>query len=129
MSAKFNGGLVKLQHQIWKNKLLTFLNGGELQIAVSHRDCAIGKWLYTEGGFDKNKYLPEMEAFEQQHAQYHDAIIKVIALQNAGNSTDAWKAYESLKVMSDQLMSIIDALSANVETNFAVTTSSRTKVA
>ncbi len=108
--ATFNRGLVKLQHQVWKNKLLTFLNGGELQIAINHKECAIGQWLYTEGGFEKYSFLPEMQQFEKQHAQYHDAIKDIIDLQLAGKSTEAWEMYESIKSFSNELMNTIDAL-------------------
>ncbi|KOR30097.1 hypothetical protein TI03_00400 [Achromatium sp. WMS1] len=133
MPTQFNRSLIKLQHQVWRNKLLTFLNGGQLQVAVNHKDCAIGKWLYKEGGLNEYGSLAEMIDFEKQHAEYHDAIKKVIDLQLAGNTEDAWTTYQSIKSLSDELMETIDALSDKIGSNEAIgvvtNATTRTKVA
>lgn len=102
MSARFafNGSVAKLQHEMWKNKLITFLNGGPAPTAIGHRECALGKWLYEEGGKDEFGSLSEMIRLENQHTNFHNAIKKAIEAQNSGNTTGAWSTYESLKPMS-----------------------------
>lgn len=108
---KFNGSVAKLQHEMWKNKLITFLNGGPAPTTTSHRECALGKWIYEEGGLEEYKALPEMQRLEKVHADFHDSIKNAIELQNAGELKVAWELYEALKPMSNELLTLIDAIS------------------
>lgn len=117
MSAKykFNGSIAKLQHEMWKNKLITFLNGGSAPDAISHRECALGKWIYEEGGMKEYQALDEMQSLEKFHAKFHDAIKEIITHQNAGNVNEAWWTYEFLKPMSTELLNLIDALGNKIK--------------
>lgn len=117
MSAKyaFNGSVAKLQHEMWKNKLITFLNGGPAPTAVSHRECALGKWIYEEGGKDEYGSLPEMSRLEREHTKFHDAIKKIIDEQQTGREKEAWSHYEEIKPLSSELLIIIDAFAARLK--------------
>jgi hypothetical protein len=115
MPTKFNASVSKLQHEMWKNKLITFLNGGPVPTATTHRECALGKWLYDEGGLEEYGTLPEMRQLEQYHAQFHSNIKKVIDSQQTGDKDGAWSSYEALKPMSIKLQDIIDAFGAKVK--------------
>jgi len=71
--------LAKAQHSLWKIKLISFLHG-ELDIKltdfVSHRDCRLGKWLYSTGMAEYGS-IPEMQSLETLHQQLH-AIASII---------------------------------------------------
>lgn len=116
MSAKFkfNASVAKLQHEMWKNKLITFLNGGPAPTATSHRECSLGKWIYDEGGRDEYGSLSEMRRLEQQHTAFHDEIKKAIDAQNAGDTDAAWNAYQSTKSMSADMLSVIDVFNDRI---------------
>ncbi len=105
--------LIKMQHEMWKNKLITLLNGGKMPLAVSHRDCDLGKWLYS-GGFETYGNLPEMRKLEQEHHRFHDRVHRIIELHQAGKAKEAWAVYESLKTQSAELMALIDALGSQM---------------
>ncbi|KOR30318.1 hypothetical protein TI04_06310 [Achromatium sp. WMS2] len=111
---KFNAAVMKLQHEMWKNKLITFLNGGPAPTNTSHKDCALGKWMYQEGGMSEYGTLPEMKSLERQHTQFHDTVRKAIDLHSAGDQDAAWKLYESLKPMSAEIMRIIDVFNTKI---------------
>jgi methyl-accepting chemotaxis protein len=130
MLVTFNASITKLQHHLWKNKLITFLNGGEAPAAVTHRQCAIGKWLYESGGMAQYQALSGMQAFEKRHAEYHSAIKRVIDLHIAGDSVRAWTSYESVKHMTDELLGMIDTLDDQIKASaITVTPESRVKAA
>lgn len=105
---KFNESIAKLQHEIWKNKLLTFLNGGSTIPPITHRECALGKWLYEEGGMAEYGTLSELQRLEKFHANFHTKIKTIIDKQTDGDRDGAWEDYEALKPMSDELISIIN---------------------
>jgi hypothetical protein len=117
MSAKyaFNGSVAKLQHEMWKNKLITFLNGGPAPNAITHRECSLGKWIYEEGGKEEYGSMPEMHRLEREHTKFHDAIKKVIEEQQAGRDKDAWSSYEAIKPLSSELLSVIDIFTARLK--------------
>ncbi|KOR33366.1 hypothetical protein TI05_01395 [Achromatium sp. WMS3] len=115
----FNASVAKLQHEMWKNKIITFLNGGPVPTEVSHRECQLGKWLYEEGGKEEYGSLPEMRHLEKEHTKFHDVIKQAIAMQQAGNEKEAWNLYESLKPLSKELLAIIDTLSNKLKQNKA----------
>jgi hypothetical protein len=117
MSAKyaFNGSVAKLQHEMWKNKLITFLNGGPAPTAISHRECSLGKWIYEDGGKDEYGSLPEMHRLEREHTKFHDAIKKIIEEQQSGHEKEAWNHYEEIKPLSSELLNIIDAFSDRIK--------------
>ncbi|MBA1331149.1 hypothetical protein QQ73_08300, partial [Candidatus Endoriftia persephone str. Guaymas] len=68
-------------------RLRDFLDGKKSmhnEEAVSHRDCALGKWLY---GFamDEYGYIEEMQVMEKLHEKMHSVIKDVVSLRNAGD--------------------------------------------
>ncbi len=101
--------LIKMRHEMWKNKLITFLNGGKVPVAISHRDCDLGKWLYG-GGLATYSEFPEMRALEQEHQRFHDRVYRIIELYQSGKPKEAWAVYEELKAHSGELMALLDAL-------------------
>jgi len=114
MATKFNASVAKMQHEVWKNKLITFLNGGVAPTAVSHRDCDLGKWIYG-GGLDEYGSVSEMRKLENRHQEFHDRIKKVIDLQQSGHKDEAWEIYQSLKPMSVELLEILDSVAEKVK--------------
>ncbi|KOR30317.1 hypothetical protein TI04_06305 [Achromatium sp. WMS2] len=103
---KFNASVTKLQHEMWKNKVITFLNGGPAPTGVTHHECALGKWLYEEGGMETYGSIPEMKRLERFHAKFHDCVKGIIDKQNKGDANGAWSEYEQLKLMATQLPTV-----------------------
>lgn len=114
MATRFNASVAKLQHEMWKNRLITFLNGGAAPSDTSHRDCDLGKWMYS-GGLDEYGSYPEMRKLEQRHTDFHNRIKQVIDLQQNGDQSRAWDEYEALKPMSGELGGLLDALQSKVK--------------
>jgi methyl-accepting chemotaxis protein len=104
--------LVKLQHQLWKVKLRSFLDGTE-QISASeagsHRDCDLGKWIYAEG-LDKYGQETGMINLEKTHADFHSEVREVVELKARGKTDEAEAAYAKVRPLSDQVIDLIEQL-------------------
>ncbi len=70
----------RLMHQDWVAKVRLFLNGkfelDESKLS-SHRDCELGKWLYSDG-LARHGSLAEMQRLEQEHEQLHRTIRDIV---------------------------------------------------
>lgn len=108
----FDISLAKLKHNRWVLRLDDFLMGKEIlsdEEVVSHRDCDLGKWLYSDG-LDKYGSKPEMKEIERVHENIHTLIRKVIQLKNTGDSTAAENELQKLKALSDDLLRLLDKI-------------------
>ncbi|MGV6815737.1 MAG: methyl-accepting chemotaxis protein [Thiotrichales bacterium] len=104
----------KAKHLSWKTKIRSFLDGrGTLTMdqAVSHRDCDLGKWLYSEG-MDKLGHLPDMQDLEKTHAEMHAHIKSIIAKKEAGDSSAAENGYVAVDKLSSKVVGLLDNLSS-----------------
>ena len=100
----------KSAHLSWRKKLRDFLDGqGTLTQAqaVSHHDCALGKWYYGEGlkGYGQ---LPEMKALEAPHAELHALVRTIITLREAGQCSEAEQEYRKIGPLSKRIVSLLD---------------------
>jgi methyl-accepting chemotaxis protein len=113
MSAKFDFLMAKQKHLSWKFRIKNFLDGQEtltMEQAVSHTDCDLGKWLYSEG-FEKYKEVPEMKELEAIHITLHREIRDVVNLSGRGEQTKAEEAYNRIVPISDRIVALLDHLS------------------
>ena len=69
--------------------------------AVSHHDCELGKWLYSDG-MSKFGTLPEFRQLEGR--------------KNAGDVPGAENSLKELNFASDKVISLLDVLDSKVST-------------
>jgi len=108
----------KMQHSEWKDKMRAFLEGTLPMSgaeAVSHRDCELGKWLYSEG---MNTYgtITEMQELEKIHAELHSHVRDIVTLKNSGDVSGAEAKFHNLDSVSRGIMNLLDVLDKKVQT-------------
>lgn len=113
---KFDFMSAKLAHQRWRIRLRMFLDGNEplsITEATSARDCALGQWLYGTGMKEYGN-ISELQELERIHAQMHSLVRGIIDAQTAGRKQDAERDYMTLGGISDQIISLLDAVERRV---------------
>jgi hypothetical protein len=99
----------KLKHSMWKLHLHEFLEGkpglSEAQ-ATNHKECDLGKWLYSEG-LTKYGSIPEMKALEAEHERLHDTVRTIMALKTAGKTADAKAALAGIDAVSKRVVELL----------------------
>ena len=102
----------KSAHLAWKTRIRSFLDGKEsltLEQAVSHRDCVLGKWYYSEGMAKYGK-LHEMQELEDPHAQLHATIREIIKLKESGETIKAESLISRIDHLSDSIVAYLDKI-------------------
>ncbi len=114
--------LAKSKHLSWKSKLRNFLEGSEsltMDQAVSHRDCDLGKWLYSTG-MTSYGHLPAMQQIEPLHKQMHELVHQCISHRQNGNAAGAEQAYQQVAGLSDKIVSLLSEVEASISGKTAV---------
>ena len=102
----------KTAHLAWKGRLRSYLDGqGTLthEQAVSHRDCALGKWYYGDG-LRRYGQLPEMKEIEPPHEELHKLIRQIIEAREAGRMEEAEDLYQKVGPLSKRIVGLIEAI-------------------
>lgn len=102
----------KTAHLAWRIKLRDFLDGkGSLTLeqAVSHHDCALGKWYYSDG-LEKYGEMSEMREVESPHAEMHLIIKNIILLKQQGNTGAAEVEFQKVKPLSSKIVHLLDII-------------------
>jgi methyl-accepting chemotaxis protein len=109
--------LARSKHLDWKTKLRSFLDGRhtltEAQ-AISHKDCELGKWLYSEG-LKKYGHLAAMQELEQTHVELHAIVRKVVQMKNAGDAAAAQQEFSKLGAVSDDIIKLLKDVEQSYE--------------
>ncbi len=98
--------LARNKHAAWKTRLKHFLDGSEKLTsahAVSHKECDLGKWLYSDG-LRLYGDLPDMQQMEEVHEQMHGYIGEVIHQYNNGNKVEAENLFKHVEKCSDTVV-------------------------
>lgn len=104
-----NLSLIGANHNIWCMKISHFVTAnGEMPPIKSHRECELGKWLYSEG-LSNYGHIDEVKTLEKEHRQLHSIAENIIQLKN--NSHKA-QAQQQLFVMQEHSEKIINLLKA-----------------
>ena len=106
----------KSAHLAWRARIRAFLDGRETlstKEAVSHHDCMLGKWYYTEG-LQQYGEIAEMAAIEQPHSNLHQLIREIIELQQAGRRDEAEARYQEIVPLSEQIIGLLDAVEQRI---------------
>lgn len=99
----------RIKHRTWRTKLKSFLDGEETltrEQATSHKDCGLGKWLYS-GGLEQYRHIKEMQTLEKVHITLHDTVRKIISLKNAGKEAEAKTEYAKIATISDEVIELL----------------------
>ena len=102
----------KSAHLAWKTKLRSFLDGTaalSLEQAVSHHDCAFGKWYYQEGLANYGN-ISELRQIEDPHAELHALIKNIVHCKEQGDIHQAESYYQDIEPLSKQIVNLISAL-------------------
>jgi methyl-accepting chemotaxis protein len=115
-SAELDFFAARTAHMAWRQKIRDFLDGNQALTraeAVSHRDCALGKWLYSTG-LDSYGHVPEMQRMEQEHERLHGVIRDIIELKNDGQATAAEKRFGQIESLSDSIVHLLKSVESKV---------------
>jgi methyl-accepting chemotaxis protein len=107
---------VKTAHHSWRLKLRSFLDGHENIPAIgasAHRDCALGKWLYS-GGSAAYGQVPVFRELEEKHKGMHGIVKEVVELKHAGNVALAEKRYLDVCRSADEVVALLTKLEFQV---------------
>jgi len=116
-ASHFDFDKAKSAHLSWKIKVRDFLQGNRAAITkdqvCSHRECAMGKWYYTEGvkNYGTNSYFKKIEA---PHARLHQIIKEVYEMYEMDELEKADKLYLELAPLSDEIVSLLDKTEKSV---------------
>ncbi len=102
----------KSKHLSWKNRVRSFLQGRESLThdqAVSHRDCDLGKWLYSKG-MEQFGSMEEMQELEKVHANLHNEIKEIITLKESGNDNEANERFSNIERYSGRVVNLLSTL-------------------
>ncbi len=110
-------GAAKAAHLSWKTRLRSFLDGKSSlteKEAVSHMDCAFGKWYYSEG---KEKYgsLREFTSIESPHEKLHAQVKEAIRYRQAKEFDRAENCYDQVAAISAEIVQKLTALEDKVQ--------------
>ena len=108
----FNIEKAKVAHNMWKLKLLKFLEG-ELEMdpseLVDHTQCYLGKWYYSQG----REYCGHLQSFkdiENPHIELHKLAKEIYELKNSGRIEEAKQKLLSVKEVASVIVSNLDRL-------------------
>lgn len=100
--------LVGANHNIWCMKLNQFVNSNtDAPPVKSHRDCEMGKWLYSVG-LSKYGQIKDITTLEKVHQQLHTLSQEIVNLKNSGNVNEARQKLFVLQDYSDQIIKLVN---------------------
>jgi methyl-accepting chemotaxis protein len=104
-------------HLAWRQKIRDFLDGKKSLTqaeAVSHKDCVLGKWLYS-AGLSSYGHIEEMQVMEKRHERLHAVIREIITLKESGKDAEAEKLYAEIEDLSGEIVGLLQIVEAKVE--------------
>ena len=107
--ATFDFFAARTAHLAWRQRIRDFLDGAEgltEDEAVSHRDCKLGKWLYSFG-LERYGNIPAMRTMEKEHEVLHATIRDIVRLKNEGNDTEAEARFADIEKLSGKIVFLL----------------------
>ncbi|MBF0338928.1 MAG: MCP four helix bundle domain-containing protein [Nitrospirae bacterium] len=114
--ATFDFSNARSKHLLWKTRLRDFLDGKESLTesqAVSHKDCDLGKWLYSKG-LNNFGHLDEMITLEKIHEDLHTLVKEIVKLKHSGDVSGAEEKYEKIGPMSKDIIGLLTKIEKKV---------------
>jgi two-component system chemotaxis sensor kinase CheA len=103
--------VARSKHEQWFTRLREFLDGKAaltVEQAGSHKECALGKWLYSAGLHEFGD-IPEMQALEKTHAGFHALVKQIVTLKNDGHHARAEQEFMDVKPTSAKIIELLNA--------------------
>ncbi len=104
----------KVAHNMWKLKLLKFIEG-ELEMdpseLVDHTQCYLGKWYYSVGK-EHCGHLDSFKAIEAPHVELHRLAREIYELKKSGKEQEAAERLIRVKEVAGEIVSNLDRLKA-----------------
>jgi methyl-accepting chemotaxis protein len=123
-----NFALVKMAHQTWRLRLRAYLNGREdigPEEVVSHRECTLGKWIYSSGTAQHGQ-MREFQELEKTHREMHVLVKQIVDMKRLGRMQEAEGEYVKVRESADQVVVLISKLEERLKEGQQVTTDERT---
>lgn len=103
-------------HLAWRQRIRDFLDGASSlthKEAVSHRDCVLGKWLYSSG-MSRYGHIDDMQTMEREHEKMHALIREVIDLKSRGDGQQAEARFSDIERLSGAIVSLLKSVERQV---------------
>ncbi|HGG58438.1 MAG TPA: PAS domain-containing protein [Gammaproteobacteria bacterium] len=116
----------KSKHLSWKNRIRSFLQGKESLThdqAVSHRDCDLGKWIYSQG-MDQYGSMSAMQELEREHAGLHEEIKTIISLKESGKDDEANRRFQNIERFSGKVVNLLGTIEDEINSGASVSAGS-----
>ena len=107
--ATFDFFAARTAHLAWRQRIRDFLDGAEglsEDEAVSHRDCKLGKWLYSQG-LEQYGHIPAMRTMEKEHEVLHATIREIVRLKNEGRDDEAEARFADIEKLSGKIVFLL----------------------
>jgi methyl-accepting chemotaxis protein len=107
----------KSKHALWGLKLSTFLGGNSDQAPLeimSDHDCALGKWLYSEG-LNQYGHLAEIKALQKEHKNLHEIGLHIVALKHQSRIAEAQQELEKIAPLSQSILKHLEHLETQIK--------------
>ncbi|MCB1774119.1 MAG: PAS domain-containing protein [Gammaproteobacteria bacterium] len=114
--SEFDFFAARTAHLAWRQRIREFLDGDKSLThdeAVSHRDCALGKWLYSVG-LDSYGHIEDMQVMEKDHEVMHAVIREIIDLKSRGDKQNAEERYLEIERLSGKIVSLLKSVERKV---------------
>jgi methyl-accepting chemotaxis protein len=104
-------------HVIWNVRLRCLLDGGECitkEQAVSHSECSLGKWMYSEG-LVKYGEIAEMKELDNVHREMHSLVARIIALKDGDDTDHVKKELDELRLLNEKIIFLLYAIQGKMK--------------
>ncbi|MBF0255060.1 MAG: CZB domain-containing protein [Gammaproteobacteria bacterium] len=104
----------RIVHLEWELKLEETLRRNRRHIKiVSHHNCMLGVWLYTEG-MVKYKQTPEILRLEELHRNFHDLAQQVADAISQKQDRLAGELFDELQLESREIVYLLTLIELKV---------------
>ena len=101
--------MARMKHLTWKLRLREFMDGKKVlndNELVSHKDCDLGKWLYSDG-LAKYGNIAGMKQLESEHASMHAQVKRIVHLMRAGDKAHAEEEFQKIGPQSEHIVQLL----------------------
>ncbi len=101
--------LARKAHKDWVERLRAVLDGKmtmTLDQAGSHKQCALGKWIYATG-LQYHGDIVEMCALEKAHKGFHNMVRDIITLKRDGFAAQAERQFRDVEPASTKIVELL----------------------
>ncbi|WP_220720747.1 methyl-accepting chemotaxis protein [Agarivorans litoreus] len=117
-ASHFDFDMARNAHLAWKIKVRDFLKGDVSAItkqqACSHKECALGRWYYSDGA-KQYKQLSYFKQIEAPHARLHQIVKEILELHDNNELEKADELYQELGPLSENIVELLNKTEKSVK--------------